>query len=98
MQVDYKSESIRKVCTDIREAERRHGSDMAKKIHMRIDQISSASSVEEMVQGRIGRCHPLHGKRQGQYAMDLLHPWRLVFTKKGDAVQIAFILEIVNYH
>lgn len=25
------------------------------------------------------RCHALHGNREGQYAMDLVHPHRLVF-------------------
>ncbi len=30
--------------------------------------------------------------------MDLIHPFRLVFEKKGEEIQIANILEIVDYH
>ena len=30
--------------------------------------------------------------------MDLIHPFRLVFEKKGEEIQSANILEIVDYH
>lgn len=54
---------------------------MAEKIHQRIDEIDASVNVEVMVQFHIGRCHPLSGERKGQYAMDLIHPYRLVFEK-----------------
>ncbi len=56
---------------------------MAEKIHQRIDEIDASETVEEMVQCHIGRCHYLTGNRKGQYAMDLIHPQRLIFEKKG---------------
>ena len=71
---------------------------MAEKIDMRIGEISAADTVEMMIQFRIGRCHPLSQNRKGQYAMDLVHPYRLVFEKNGNEIQIANILEIVDYH
>ncbi len=46
--------------------------------------IRSADTVEDMIQYRIGRCHPLLNNRKGQYAVDLVHPFRLVFKKHGD--------------
>ena len=51
-----------------------------------------------MIQFHIGRCHSLKGNRQEQYAVDLVHPYRLVFEKKEDIIQIANILEIIDYH
>ena len=71
---------------------------MAEKIMLRIDQISAALSVEMMIQFRIGRCHPLKGNRKNQFAVDLVHPYRLVFEKKGTEIQIANIIEIIDYH
>lgn len=71
---------------------------MAAKIQQRIDEIKSADTVEMMIQWKIGRCHPLHNNRKKQYAVDLVHPQRLVFEKKGNEIQIAHILEIVDYH
>ena len=63
-----------------------------------IDEIGAADTVEMMIQFHIGRCHPLTQNRKGQYAVDLVHPYRLVFEKNGDEIQIANILEIVDYH
>lgn len=98
MEVEYRNSSIEKVCTNASIAEKKYGSKMAEKIQLRIDQIKAATTVEEMIQFRIGRCHPLQHNRQGQYAVDLVHPMRLVFTKKGNEIQIACILEIIDYH
>lgn len=96
--VEYKNKSIKTVCTDASVAEKKYGLEMADKIQLRIDQIRAASTVDEMIQFHIGRCHPLHHDRKGQYAVDLVQPKRLVFTKKGAEVQIAYIEEIVDYH
>lgn len=98
MQIEYKNSKIKKVCTNALEAEKKHGKEMAEKIHLRIDQISAALSVEMMIQYKIGRCHPLKGNRTNQYAVDLVHPYRLVFEKIGNQIQIANIMEIVDYH
>ena len=98
MDITYKNSKIKKICTDAKTAERTYGRDMADKIHQRIDEIDASDTVEMMVHFHIGRCHPLVHNRKGQYAMDLVHPYRLVFEKKGDEIQIANILEIVDYH
>ena len=98
MDITYKNKKIEKVCTDAKTAERSYGRVMAEKIHQRIDEISAADTVEMMIQFHIGRCHPLTQNRKGQYAVDLVHPYRLVFEKCGDEIQIANIIEIVDYH
>lgn len=48
---------------------------MANKIDQRIGEITASDTVEFMIQFRIGRCHPLHNNRKGQYAVDLVHPY-----------------------
>lgn len=63
-----------------------------------IDEIDASDTIEEMVQYHIGRCHPLKGNRKGQYAMDLVHPYRLIIEQIGDEIKIANIMEIVDYH
>ena len=98
MEIEYSNKAIQKVCTIASVAEKKYGPEMAAKIQQRIDQITAADTVEEMIQYRVGRCHSLTNKRKGQYAMDLVHPMRLVFKKKGREIQIANIIEIVDYH
>ena len=98
MDITYKNNKIKKICTEARTAERTYGRGMADKIHQRIQEIKASDTVEMMIQFHIGRCHPLTQNRKGQYAVDLVHPYRLVFKKNGDEIQIANILEIVDYH
>lgn len=98
MVVTYKNNKIKKVCTNVGFAERLYGLKMAVKIHQRIDEITAADTVEMMIRFHIGRCHMLTQDRKGQYAVDLVQPYRLVFEKNGDEIQIARILEIVDYH
>lgn len=71
---------------------------MAEKIHQRIDEIKVADSVEMMIKYRIGRCHMLHQNRKNQYAVDLIHPYRLLFEKKANEIRVVNIIEIVDYH
>lgn len=98
MEIEYSSKSIEKVCTNASAAVKKHGQEMTDKIHQRIDEIHAADTVEEMIRFKIGRCHPLHNNRKNQYAVDLVHPYRLVFEKMGDEIQIVNIIEIVDYH
>lgn len=98
MEVTYKSTRLEKLCTNAYVAEKKYGIQMAEKIKLRIDQISAAISVEMMLQFKVGRCHQLKGDRKNQFAVDLVHPYRLIFEKQGDEIQIANIMEIVDYH
>ena len=71
---------------------------MAEKIHQRIDEISAAENIELLIRYEIGRCHPLHGNRKGQYAMDLTHPYRLVFVEDNNVISAVKIERIEDYH
>lgn len=99
MEIKYKNKKIKKICTDASIAEKEYGQEIACKIQIRIDQISSSPNVELLVQSKMGRCHLLKGNRKNQYAMDLKHPYRLIFTvDKEFEIQIAEIKEIIDYH
>lgn len=71
---------------------------MAEKIAQRMNELRSADSVDELVQYSIGNCHPLKGNRRGEFAMDLVQPYRLIFEKKESGLQLIRILSIVDYH
>lgn len=98
MEITYKNKKIKQICTDAKISDKTYGARMSEKLQQRIDQIQAAESVEMMINFKIGRCHPLTGNRKGQFAVDLIHPNRLVFEKHGDEIQIAHITEIVDYH
>ena len=71
---------------------------MAELIHQRVGEIKSAESIEQMVQFSIGRCHPLVGNRDGFYAMDLEHPYRLIITKDAKKLLCVKIEKVEDYH
>lgn len=96
--ITYKNKRLEKVCTNFSEATRKYGINIAEKIHLRINEISSAPNIELMIQHHIGRCHMLTGNREGQYSVDLAQPYRLIFIVNGEEVQIAEIIEITDYH
>ena len=98
MEITYKNKKIEKICTNAKVSDKTYGKDMSEKIQMRIEQIKAADTVEEMVQYHIGRCHALINNRKGQYAVDLVHSYRLIFEKNGNVIQVAHIMEIVDYH
>jgi proteic killer suppression protein len=49
LDITYKNNKIRKVCTDAKTAERTCGREMAEKMHQRIDEIIAADTVEMMI-------------------------------------------------
>ena len=98
LDIVYKNRKLERICSNAAIAEKEYGSEMAGKITQRIGEIQSADTVEMLVRYHIGRCHALKQNRRGQYAMDLIHPYRLVFEKHGNENQVVKILEIVDYH
>lgn len=98
MQISYKNKKIEKICTDTSYARKKHGLDMAIKIHERVNEIKASDNVENMIKYGIGRCHELKGDRSGDYAVDLVQPYRLTFSVERNEVMIALIKEIIDYH
>lgn len=98
MEIKYKSKQIEKLCTDFSLAQKKYGVKMAIKLHMRINEIVSSENFEFMIMHKIGRCHKLKGDRKEQFALDLVQPYRLILEKEGDIIQVAEVIEIIDYH
>ncbi|MEA3423043.1 MAG: type II toxin-antitoxin system RelE/ParE family toxin [Bacillota bacterium] len=94
----YRTKTLEKACTDYSKANKKYGSEMADKIHQRVDEIMAADSVAILLKFKIGRCHKLKGDRKEEYAMDLIHPFRLVFIQIEGEIELVKIIEIENYH
>ena len=99
MDVTYRTNQLKRACTDFGVAQREYGLEMAEKIHQRIGEIKGIELVELLVQFNVGRCHPLTGDMKGLYAMDLVQPHRLIFEKHQTRVRCVRITKIeVDYH
>ncbi len=70
------------------------GMDVAKAM-ARLKILNAASSLDDIPPLKSVGLHGLSGDRQGQWAMTINGPWRLVFRfKDGNAEDV----EIVDYH
>lgn len=98
MIVTYKNNKLKRICENKKIAEKTYGALIASKIKLRIVQLESSTSLNKMLELHIGRCHKLIGNRNEQYAMDLVHPYRLIFKTSDEQVEVVQILEIVDYH
>lgn len=98
LQITYKSNSLERICTNYTIAKRKYGERMARLIHQRVGELKSAVSIDMLVKYSIGRCHPLEGDRKGEYAMDLVHPYRFIFEQNVTDIQVVRIINIEDYH
>jgi plasmid maintenance system killer protein len=109
MNVEFDNAKLQKLCSTERELTRRFGPDGGRMTMRRLEQLRAANALADM-RTLPGRCHELTGDRQGQLALHLMEPYRLVFkprcpvpvTPDGsldwDGVTAVVVLGIVDYH
>ena len=111
MDIFFKTRKLAKVCNSDSELRKRYGDRMAKTIAMRLAVLKHARTLSLVPATPPERRHRLAGKRKEQYAVDLVHPHRLVFephrssgapadAATGDTggVTAITIIEIIDYH
>ena len=57
---------------------------MARKLQQRMMELSAAPCLDDISKLPPPRCHPLKGKRTGQFSVDLVHPYRLLFISANN--------------
>lgn len=110
MQIRFQTVKMQKACSSDK-AMRKEWGNLTGKLQLRLTQLHAAPSLAAMTCLPGARCHELSGQRDGQFAVDLVHPFRLVFAPDHDPppwkadggldlAQITQItvLEIVDYH
>jgi len=110
MIIYYEHRQLQKATSEYREAVREWGSESAKKLFRRLQQLQAASTLDEMHGVPGARFHALTNNRKGQFALDLKHPARLIIkpaepvprTPDGgidiSRVTEIIIVEVVDYH
>jgi len=109
--ITFASRKFQKTCTDQKERTRTYGAECAKALSLRLTQLRAAANLEDMRNLPQARCHELKGNRKGQLAVDLKHPYRLIFEPANDPIPVKAdggldwtqvtainVLEVVDYH
>ncbi|WP_282112342.1 type II toxin-antitoxin system RelE/ParE family toxin [Maribacter stanieri] len=110
MDIRFESKKLEKYANNDRQGLKNLGAIMHKKFKMRLDQLRNSQTLED-VRHQPGRFHELNGDRKGQWACDLEHPYRLIFTpqenpiptdENGKYIWIEIlgveVIEIIDYH
>lgn len=83
MQIDFLDSKLRKLCENCKEADKKLGSNCARKLRSRLSDLEAVAHVREL---NAGRPHPLERDRIGQFALDLADGKRLVFKPDHEPV------------
>jgi proteic killer suppression protein len=111
LDIFFKNSKLQRVCNSGALLQKNYGTENSKRIRVRLAVLAAATSLADVPVKLPERCHPLTGPRAGCFAIDLLHPFRLVFCP-ADAggrrvagaqprlrtVLAILVLEIVDYH
>lgn len=110
MEITFKNRKLQKYANSRKAAVRAYGLERANKLGRRLDDIKAMPNLQNLM-SLTGRCHPLKGNRQGEYALDLDGPMRLIFKPVGSglnyfedggldlaSVEAVMILRVEDYH
>ncbi len=110
MEIAFKTKRLQKTCNSHVLLQKTYGK-LAKKIEVRLSLLKNAQNLSLVPTTPPVRRHLLRGDRQDTFAVDLGHPYRLVFTANHDPIprrsdggiateQVTAIriLEITDYH
>lgn len=110
MEITFTDPKLEKLANDDRKRIKAMGQRRADLVRRRLTDLSAAESLED-VRHLPGRYHELSGDRKGQWACDLDHPYRLIFTPHEDPIPMdqdgryvwleihsVEIIDITDYH
>ena len=110
MKVGYSSESVEKLCENEKEAKKKLGNDVAKKLFQRLGWLSAAPNLDFFNSTyRCLRIHMLKGEYDGMYAMEINKQYRLIFYPCNDegepdlesdfkAISIVMVQEVSKHY
>ena len=111
MEISFISRKVQKACNSEKEMRAMFGKPLAERLQARLAELTAAETLEEISRLPPARCHELSQDREGQLAVVLVHPKRLIFEpdhnlvpQKPDGgldwtqVTKIRIIEITDYH
>ncbi|HOC70905.1 MAG TPA: type II toxin-antitoxin system RelE/ParE family toxin [Candidatus Hydrogenedentes bacterium] len=79
MYIEFKTRKLRKQCESFAALRNAYGEVIARQVVKRLNALKAADCIEDLDPLPPVRCHALKGNRQGQYAMNVGQPFRLIF-------------------
>lgn len=84
MEVAFSTKKLAKLCSSAKEIKAKWGLQMAEKLRQRLFELAAADTLDDVPRVPPPRCHELTADLKGKLAVDLVHPYRLVFAPDHD--------------
>jgi len=88
MEILFKSTKLRKIMSSEALLVREFGKENARVIMRRMIVLQAAECLADVPSRRPERCHALFGKRQGEYAVDVKHPYRIILQPAHEPLPV----------
>ena len=98
MQVEFRTRKLEKCYLKASEATKAFGDEVARRYIQRINIIKRTADLAELSALPGLRCHALKGDRKGQYAVNLTGFHRLIFSMKGEMLEIVLVEEVSKHY
>ena len=111
MDIAFRANRLEATFNAERELVRAYGARMSRAIQRRLATLAEARTLSEVPTIPPNRRHRLQGERAGQYAVDLIHPYRLIFEPNHnplplradggidtDQITAITIIAVIDYH
>jgi plasmid maintenance system killer protein len=84
MDIIFQNSKLDKECNEAKLMVKRYGPLRAKLLQKRLTELRAATVLEDIFKLPQARCHELRENRKGELAVDLDHPYRLIFEPADD--------------
>lgn len=71
IEIKYHDKTVQKMCTDLKKAKKDLPTIVAEKLHALINLLESSENLQDISEMQIYHLHPLQGKREGEFALDI---------------------------
>lgn len=86
MDIIFQDHKLAKACNDESLLKRKYGPMRAKFLRRRLDEFRAAENLDVLRLLPQVKCHELKGDRKGTLAVNLDHPYRLIFEPANDPI------------
>lgn len=97
MKLRYATRDLERVCTDTRRMQKVLGINVAKKLRLRVAELTYVEEMADLLDGP-GRWEQLKADRGQQWSARLTGNWRLIVEPEVGNEPVVLVVEIVDYH
>ncbi|MBT3881270.1 MAG: hypothetical protein HON76_16465 [Candidatus Scalindua sp.] len=104
MKINFKSKKLKKKFETKKELEKAYGTRQARKLTQRMNELYASESLQDIKHIPSSRLHQLSGNYKNCFAIDLLHPYRLIIKPEDGEIEdlrtitLIEVVKVEDYH